>query len=316
MARGGRWRLVVAAAAAVTAVPAVTAAPALAVAPSCGAIITVDTTLTGDLSCPGDGLVIAASGVVLDLGGHTLDGGGFRTASAGVRLSSGATGAVVRNGRIREFGIGFDAMPGADGATVTGVSFAGNGNAARLTSDANHLRGNRFLPNVNLAILVRGHGNGVVGNSFGGNPYAVFAIGADGLSILGNGIVGDGGDDSGVFVGLGSDVRVSGNSVSGYTGRSGISLVSVDGEVSGNQVYDNGDGISITGSGVRVFGNHAFSNRDDGIEVRPGSAAVLSANLTSGNGDLGIEAPSATDGGGNRAFGNGDQRECTGVRCS
>lgn len=315
MTRDSRWRRGLAAAATVAAVSAVAPPPALAVAPSCGAIITVDTTLTGDLSCPWDGLVIAASGVVLDLGGHTLDGGGFRTASAGVRLSGGATGAIVRNGRIQGFGIGFDATAGADGATVTGISFARNGEAARLTSDANHLRGNRFLPNLSLAILVRGHDNGVVGNSFDKNPYAVFAIGANGLSVLGNGIVGDGGDDSGVLVGFGSDIRVSGNSVSGYTGRSGISVVSIDGEISGNQVYDNGDGISVTGSGARVFGNHAFSNRDDGIEVRPGGAAVLGANLTSGNGDLGIEAPSAIDGGGNRAFGNADQRQCTGVRC-
>ena len=42
---------------------------------SCGDVITQDTTLDSDLiDCPGDGVVIGASGITLDLAGHTIDG--------------------------------------------------------------------------------------------------------------------------------------------------------------------------------------------------------------------------------------------------
>jgi hypothetical protein len=44
---------------------------------------------------------------------------------------------------------------------------------------------------------------------------------------------------------------------------------------------------------------------------------TIEGNKANSNGDLGIEAPAASiDGGGNKAHGNGDGRECVGVRCN
>jgi hypothetical protein len=43
---------------------------------------------------------------------------------------------------------------------------------------------------------------------------------------------------------------------------------------------------------------------------------VIRANIANGNADLGIEAVAgAIDGGGNRASGNGDPRQCVNVKC-
>jgi parallel beta-helix repeat protein len=64
-----------------------------------------------------------------------------------------------------------------------------------------------------------------------------------------------------------------------------------------------------------------FSNLENGIETFDnffGGSLVLTGNTAVRNGQLGIRAQSSEvlDGGGNRASGNGDPRQCTGVVCS
>ena len=54
---------------------------------------------------------------------------------------------------------------------------------------------------------------------------------------------------------------------------------------------------------------------DDGIDVESASTTIA-GNLAVRNHDLGIEAVAGvTDGGGNKAFANGDSRQCTHVTC-
>jgi hypothetical protein len=58
-----------------------------------------------------------------------------------------------------------------------------------------------------------------------------------------------------------------------------------------------------------------FGNRDDGIDV-DALDATLTGNTAHDNGDLGIEAVSGVvDGGGNRAWANGDPTQCLNVVC-
>jgi hypothetical protein len=46
------------------------------------------------------------------------------------------------------------------------------------------------------------------------------------------------------------------------------------------------------------------------------ASTTLTRNLAVHNGDLGIEAvPGVTDGGGNRAAGNGNPAQCTNIDC-
>jgi Right handed beta helix region len=84
----------------------------------------------------------------------------------------------------------------------------------------------------------------------------------------------------------------------------------------------------ITGAGrngVRVVGgakhlvlrrNHVRHAKDDGLDVNSRSTR-LTRNRAVGNGDLGIEAVRGViDGGGNRASGNGDPRQCTHIVCN
>jgi parallel beta-helix repeat protein len=78
------------------------------------------------------------------------------------------------------------------------------------------------------------------------------------------------------------------------------------------------DGVLVKSIAKRTLlrRNRSFGARDDGIDV--GSPRTkLRRNLAARNGDLGIEAVrGVTDGGHNRAHGNGDPRQCTHVVCS
>jgi parallel beta-helix repeat protein len=82
-------------------------------------------------------------------------------------------------------------------------------------------------------------------------------------------------------------------------------------------------GIEITRrGGSQVVRNVANDNGNDGIHVFPleleQAPVTLARNRASHNGDLGIEvdvASDAVDGGGNRAFGNGNPLQCLNVVC-
>jgi hypothetical protein len=77
------------------------------------------------------------------------------------------------------------------------------------------------------------------------------------------------------------------------------------------------DGLLVhaTASDTLVEGNIAAAAGDDGIDVQ-NAATTLTRNLAVRSGDLGIEAVAGvTDGGGNRAFGNGNAAQCTNIVC-
>ena len=96
------------------------AAPAAGV--SCGSTLTVNTTLTRNLSCPaGNGLILGA-GVTLDLGGRTLSGPG--TTGTAVTFSEGGGSALV-NGTVRgwENGVLEEVYDAVAPSTVRAVRF-------------------------------------------------------------------------------------------------------------------------------------------------------------------------------------------------
>jgi len=78
-----------------------------------------------------------------------------------------------------------------------------------------------------------------------------------------------------------------------------------------------GDGFAVKpdNHGVLLSHNIAMGARDDGFDIRRPSTK-LTGNRAVRNGDLGIDAVAGiTDGGGNRAHGNGDPAQCRNVAC-
>jgi parallel beta-helix repeat protein len=80
--------------------------------------------------------------------------------------------------------------------------------------------------------------------------------------------------------------------------------------------FDDGIRVEHGATGTLVQANTALDSGDDGIDVDVAST-TLTRNSARGNADLGIEAiPGVIDGGGNRAFANGNPAQCTNVLCA
>ena len=82
-----------------------------------------------------------------------------------------------------------------------------------------------------------------------------------------------------------------------------------------NSVSDStGDGFWIGGK-AELTANTAVRSAGDGFHLDHWSDAIVTRNRANSNGDLGIEAVLAIDGGGNKASGNGNPLQCVGVTC-
>ena len=146
---------------------------------SCGDVVTADTTLSRDLRCAGDGLMIGASDVTLDLAGHTISGAG-----TGIGVWSFSSYFVtIENGTIRNFGSGIVLFDGGQRgtATISNMSITGN------SGDGIDLGGDSWLDAVTGNTVSQNQGDGIHaryandGTTFQGNH--VFANGRAGFHV-------------------------------------------------------------------------------------------------------------------------------------
>lgn len=94
-------------------------------------------------------------------------------------------------------------------------------------------------------------------------------------------------------------------------------------DVQGNLWWANAGGLTLadlpefepTPLEGTVHNNRFLMNDGDGLRVLPGSTPTVSSNFCQGNTGWGIHAPTAIDGGGNVARGNG-AGGCVGVACA
>ena len=260
----------------------------------CGDVITEDTKLDSDLDCsqvvnrPADCRGLALVGrdrpITLNLGGYRITGPGrdacYPYLPVGIAVE--APGATVQNGTIERFDMGI--MTGEEGAeefrnlTLRDHQEAVYGSARRIIS-------NRFE-----------------GNWYGLNLYLLEGPGT--VTISRNVMTGTLG--TGISISSPEDVLLDRNRLSD-SGGYGIHLRSWTYWVPSHYVTDNGNYV--------VSRNRTDHNGRDGIYVEVPSTTIT-RNFASFNGDLGIEAVAGvTDGGKNKARGNGNPAQCVGVSC-
>jgi len=293
-------RPILAAAAASTVLVGFAAAPASAASqPSCGSTVTTSITLQADITgCPGDGLVIGASGITIDLNGHLLSGTGSEVSGSGIR-SPEASQVTIKHGRIENFSGGVDLTRTLD-SVVTGVQFAGNDfgvilRQSRVTVTNNFMVGTRNTSDFGV-FVVSGQGNRVTSNTLKGFDGAGIAVSSQA-----------------------SSTTVAGNNTSNRSGD-GIWMGGQQTTVYGNTVVANGyEGIVVKpGATGSVRSNTVTQSASRGIDVPATSGSVVVANNTANyNQEQGIWAESAGhDGGGNHATGNDITPQCLNVVCS
>jgi len=286
----------------------------------CGATVTRNITLRSNLvGCPGDGLVIGASGVKVDLHGFTI-GGSKTPGSAGIRNEGYAGLQVVGGGpfaTIQEFEVGVLVSHGANpsisaiatrsvtygvrldnarGATIRGndLGFFEMGPALDTCSPATApaaillIDSDRALVRDNLAQL---------------SGFGILLVRSDDATVRLNGAApldSDGNDCSGIVLVDSARATLVGNTTT--ENRSGK--------------VGSGDGIVVdAGSpGAVLRDNVALTNTDDGIDVER-AGTKLTGNRADNNDDLGIEAVPGARGSGNAATGNHNPLQCVGIVC-
>jgi len=319
---------------------------------SCGQVITQDTKVINDLiDCPGDGLVVGADDITLDLNGHkitALPREGYVPRADAIRGS--ANDVTVKNGVVGPFVYGIS-LDGNNNLIEDNFIVANH--PMQVNGDGNVIEGNRT--GGSDGVFATGNRNVFVGNSIDSGHGGLGAEG-DGNLIERNSVRGDWGIGStglqnkvlrnvvsggygGGIGGLGREVVIERNVVSGGT-LSGITVYLSEGaRVARNLVSGGGDerilvrtsdgaviernvvsgsylGIHVeTSSGALVERNQVSHVNGDGIVVGP--SVVVTRNVASFNAGLGIYGePGVVDGGGNKAFGNGNPLQCLNVVCN
>lgn len=271
--------------------------PASAAHVTCGQVLIVDTVLHEDLVCgsTSDALVIGADNVTLDLAGHTISGpGAYATTLAGVRVARQA-GVRIEKGTITGFQAGV-VLDEATQSVVTKLTVHHNDQGINLAGGSGHLveKNDLYGHGRDAIRLGLSSGNEVSKNTVTNN---VFGIGVADLSsdnvVDKNNLRGNRDFAIAVFAGASNNL-VQNNDVVGTT-------------VDGIQVNADTSGSSLVKNFVSTSGR-------DGIHVEALSTKITK-NTAIRNTNLGISAPGAIDGGGNKASGNGNPVQCVGVVC-
>jgi concanavalin A-like lectin/glucanase superfamily protein/parallel beta helix pectate lyase-like protein len=249
---------------------------------ACGQVISTDTTLTVDLTCAGDALVLQG-GATLDLGGHTVRGSGSGTGIFVARVGGVDLANTVRNGTVTGFGTGVYvdvALSRINGLTVSQNAQRG------IYVDPLHVT----------------YGLTIAGNTITGNRYGI-QFGSDAghtSQVVDNHVVANTAD--GILALYGTDGTtfqrndVSGNG--GYGMRISDSFVSIlDNTLDRNQ-FD----------GLRAENTELTSDA---------SRWQIGGNAAHDNGGHGLNAVTVgmTDLGGNEARGNAVEPQCVNLAC-
>jgi parallel beta-helix repeat protein len=238
---------------------------------------------------------------------NSISANGLTTDQAGLIIFDSSNLRIERNSVTGNGDIGMFVI-GVDDSRVERNSVSGNPEAGVILEGAgNEVSRNRVSQNGD-GLIVTGDGNTVTRNDVSD------AVGCpDGC---GFGISFEGGEDNLIERNIVARSREAGIRIADFEPEGPPAVGNV---VRRNLILDAGiDGVFVesTATDTLLERNIAIGAGDDGIDV-DNSATTLTRNRADRNHDLGIEAvPGVTDGGGNRAEGNGNPVQCTNVACS
>lgn len=301
---------------------------------ACGDMITADMTLDGDLiDCPNNGIVIGADDITLDLNGHMIDGDGMvvdpcpedEICDVGV-LNDGHNGVRITGGTVQEFAFGalvFSARRNVlSNLTMVDHVLSGILLVEVVRSNVRGSTSSRNAgPDSGVGItLFESHNNRIVGNAFFDNAELGIHLTLSNHNFVGKNRVRDNPEDGIILQGDGNHIvgnRVVRNSIT-------ITIFTNPKRAVGNVVRRNyvrrapRGGIAIDPAVERtvVKRNHVFRAGSHGILIGNPTTKVTrnEARYNDGLGIIAVEG--VIDGGGNRASGNGDRRQCVNISCN
>lgn len=307
-------------------------------------------TITGAAPTGTTGIGVRGVIVLQNRTGVTVRNGAIRGFDSGVDVAPGANSATVTglildgNGGGVRVNTGTSSTRLADNTVINTTRFSGmqvggnghvienntfnNGNSAGvfLSGNNNAIRANKMNDMGSSAITIGAFpsnpgpflNNQVSGNQIRGSSRvftssSISLTNGSGTVVQGNTVNGRQ-TTPGVFVRDSANTVVSGNTLTNNSPGVLVRGASVGTHVTGNQASTNafaGVVIESAPTGTLVADNVAGQNTGNGIEVRTASTTIT-RNTAMYNANLGISAVAGvTDGGGNRAFGNGNPAQCS-----
>ena len=227
----------------------------------CGTTVVADVTLSQDLTCSGDGLIIGASGIRIDLNGFAIQGAGV---GAGVAVT-GHTDVIISGGSIRQFAVGIR-VNDATHLELRQLEFIGNAEGIDFQAGSLHntVKDSVFRQSGTRAIMLRSNSadNDIKANTFSGNRLGILVFGGVDNSVKNNFISGS------ALAGIRVNVIATGNVIKDniLTGNAaGVEfLVTPAGSATGNELKGNMLAANSCGLKGPTADNDIHSNSFDG----------------------------------------------------
>jgi len=197
----------------------------------CGKVIRGNFTLTTDLDCIGNGLIIGESNTIVNLDGHSIIGSGDNSAKVGVIIPRSGNVTIKGPGTIEGFQAGI-LMTGAANTETSRITFEGN--------------------KIGIFII------GVVGttieqNVFNSNTIAVASHSSVGAQIHANVMTGN--NLTGIMLVNTDRSQIDANSINGSKNGIFMDSQSTNNNVSNNDIdINNSNGLPLI-----INGNYGFS---------------------------------------------------------
>ncbi len=288
-------------------------------------------------------------GVSFDRHNVVVKNGVVRGFDQGVRLS-GRADATITGMVLDANGSGIHTETDSAGSRIVGNSIVNTIQFSGIQMGGNgHVVENNDFNNVaSTGVFLSGNNNVIRNNRLNGAGASAIVIGAFPSNpgpfvnnqIIGNQVAGSSRTftSSSISLNNGSGTVIQANVVNGRRTTPGVFVFnSANTVVSGNTLVNNSSGVLVRGTstGTQVIGNQANQSTFAGVVIENAPTGTLVAdNIASGNGGNGIDVRSAsttitrntaqfnrglgifavtgvTDGGGNRAFGNGNPAQCS-----
>src|ERR671930_1904700 len=185
--------------AAATATNAGTADPTSATTnPACGQVVSGNVTLTSNLNCSGDGLIVGNDDTVINMNGYTIDGPGRGSSKVGIMIPASAHVEIMGAGQIKDFQAGVLAT-GSNDVRVSRLIFSGNQIAVFMPGTRNTMVTENIMDKNTIAVAAHSaRGADIESNVMDGNALAgVTFVNSLDSTIAGNNIQGS---NDGIFL--------------------------------------------------------------------------------------------------------------------
>lgn len=256
--RVGKWLLVIACVSGL-------GAPAARATDLCGTTVIADVTLSQDLVCSGDGLIVGASGIRIDLNGFSIQGSGTGT---GVAVS-GYDDVTIAGGAIRQFAVGIRVATSTE-LVIRQIEFIANAEGIDFQAGSinNTVKDNTFSQHSVRAIMLRGNtiANDIKSNTFSGNRVGILVFAGADTSIKNNFISGSS------LAGIRVNVFATGNVIKDNiitSNAAGVEFLATPtgsatgNELKGNTIAANACGLKGATAGNDIHDNSFESNTTD-----------------------------------------------------